>query len=275
MSVGLIGLGAMGRPMGHRLLRMGFRLTVLKGRDQDAARALGAAGAGVTEPPASALMPSSDVVLMALPGPAEVIECVTRPDGLLAAGKPGQVLVDLSTGSPAVSRRLAQECHEKAGVYFLDAGVTKQPPAAERGELSIMIGGAPEGLTRARPVLQALGKQLFYMGPPGSGHATKLLNNLLLNATRAAMLEASAVASRFGLAADCLQRVLCASSADSWSVREEGPQLLSGDDSMVRHNYRIPKDLSLLDDLASDLGIQLELPAALRRVMPLDSTSRR
>jgi len=169
--LGFIGVGAMGLPMARNLLRAGYPLAFCTRRDA-AAEALGAAGGGRVAD-ASAAAAAADVLLTCLPADAEITATLLGETGALAALRPGATIIELSTASPEIVRALA-EAGAPREIAILDAPVSVS--GAEAATLSIMVGGDAAILESHRPILTAIGQQLYHVGPVGMGKVFKLCN---------------------------------------------------------------------------------------------------
>jgi 2-hydroxy-3-oxopropionate reductase len=202
-NVGFIGLGVMGRPMAENLLTAGARLVVHnRSRPaQDALVARGAAGAQSPEEVAG----RADIIITMLADDDAVRSVVGG--GLLAAARPGSLIVDMSTVSPALSRELAARATER-DVRMLDAPVSGGDVGAREGTLSIMVGGGAADLERARPVLEVLGASIVHAGPAGAGQVVKACNQVLVAITIAGVSEALVLGSRLGVAPETILDVL-------------------------------------------------------------------
>ena len=187
-AVGLIGLGLMGRPMAANLLKAGFPLTVWN-RTGSRAEALVAQGARAAKTPREAAA-ASDVLITIVSDPPAIEQVLWGAEGALNGLRSGSVLVDSSTVTPALARRVAAACSER-NVEFVDAPVTGGTWGAEKGELVMMVGGAPETLARVEPILATLAKRWFHLGPHGAGQTVKLAMNLLLALEVDALAEAT------------------------------------------------------------------------------------
>ena len=193
-NVGLIGVGVMGRLIASRIRDAGHRLSAFDVSREALSRV---AGPGVTIAVSPATVAASaEVVLMSLPGPQQVAEVVNGPNGLLAAARPGTVLVDLSTVDPHTSELMAAAAAPK-GVGYLDAPVLGRP--ASVGEWSLPVGGDPETLTRCVDILKLFARNVFHIGPPGSGNKVKLLNQMMFSAINGMTAEMMAVAEKVGI----------------------------------------------------------------------------
>ena len=184
--------------------------------------------------------------------------------GALEGLRRGSVLVDSSTVSPALARRIAAACAER-GVEFLDAPVTGGTWGAEKGELAIMVGGPAETLARVEPVFGAMAKRWFHLGPNGAGQTVKLAMNLLLALEVDALAEALALATAGGVPGEKLVEVMQSSMGRAPVLDVKAPMLL-------QHNYPpsfplrlMHKDLTLALDLAKQLGVSLPVGTAATR----------
>jgi len=188
-TVGFIGLGLMGNPMAHNLLKAGFPLIVW---NRTAARAdtLVQGGAKLAATPRE-LAAQVDFLITIVSDPPAVEKVLWGADGALAGIRSGSMLIDSSTISPDLARRTAAACREK-GVGYLDSPVTGGTWGAEKGELVFMIGGQAETLEKARPVFEAMGKKFFHLGANGAGQIVKLAMNLILALEVEALAEALA-----------------------------------------------------------------------------------
>lgn len=217
VTVGLIGLGMMGRGIGSNLLRRGFALTVTAHRDRTGVDRLAGEGAAVVTGPA-AVAAGSEVVLLCLPGSPQVEEVVLGSEGLLTALRPGATVVDCSTSDPASTARIAAAVRQ-AGGRFADAPLARTPVEAEAGRLNTMVGAEPATLAAVRPVLEAFCENVFHVGPVGAGHKLKLVNNFLAMGQAALIAEAFAACRAVGVPLERLYEVVSAGGANSGIFR--------------------------------------------------------
>ena len=266
-TVSLIGLGLMGRPMGHNLLKAGFPLVVWN-RTASRADSLVAAGARLAASPKEAAA-AADVLITIVSDPPALEQVLWGSDeksgGAFAALKKGAIYIDSSTVSPALARRIA-EASTARGIRFLDAPVTGGTWGAEKGELLFMIGGSPDTLEAARPVISAMGKKIFHLGPHGAGQTIKLAMNLLLALEVDAFAESLALVTGAGLAGEKLVEVMQSSMARSGVLDVKAPVMLKGDFLPSFPLRLMHKDLSLALDLGNQLGVPLPATAAAREV---------
>jgi 3-hydroxyisobutyrate dehydrogenase len=249
-QVGFIGLGNMGGRMTRCLVRGGVAVI---GYDlvETAAAAAGAV-------PASApgdVVEATDVVLMSLPDSRAVEQVVLGDGGVLARCRPGQVVVDLSTAAPSSTRRLSTMLAER-GVGYLDAGISGGAAAADRGALTLMVGGGAETLAQVRPVLDHFSEKVFHVGESGAGHATKLLNNFLNAVSLAATAEVMVAARKAGLDLATVLDVLNASSGVSFATTNRFPHIIRGDylEGGLTNTLML-KDVTLYCEYVSSLGV--------------------
>ncbi len=260
-AVGLIGLGLMGRPMGMNLLKAGHPLTVWN-RTASRAEALVAAGAQLAASPKEAAA-ASDILFTIVSDPPALEEVVFGRDGALQGLRRGSTYIDSSTVSPALARKIAAVCAER-GVRFLDAPVTGGTWGAEKGELVFMVGGEAETLHAVEPVLGAMGKRFFHLGPHGAGQTIKLAMNMILALQVDALAEALALVTGAGLPGEKLIEVLQSTMARSGVLDVKAPVMLNGDYTPSFPLRLMHKDMGLALDLAAQLGISLPATAAAR-----------
>ncbi|HVB88533.1 MAG TPA: NAD(P)-dependent oxidoreductase [Candidatus Dormibacteraeota bacterium] len=273
-NVGLIGLGLMGKPMGQNLLRAGFPLTVwnrTKSRADDLVRAGATFAANPREVAAQ-----SDILITIVSDPVAVEEVIFGPSGKPGAGpsdsgkadsgalaglRPGSTLIDSSTVTPDLARRLASACAER-GVDFLDAPVTGGTWGAEKGELVFMIGGKPEVLDRVKPVLEAVGKRFFLLGPNGAGQTVKLGMNLLLALEVDALAESLALVTAAGVQPERLIEVMQSSMGRSPLLDVKAPLMLKNEYPASFPLRLMHKDVRLALELARSCGLVLPAGSA-------------
>lgn len=248
--IGFIGVGNMGGRICRRILDAGLPLT---GHDPDPAQLerydVPAAGS------IAAAMEGADVVLFSLPDSTVVEAVVLGDDGVLAHARTGQVIVDLSTASPFSTMKL-HDLLAARGAEYLDAGISGGAAAAETGTLAIMAGGSEAALESVRPVLDTFAAHVFHMGPSGTGHMAKLLNNFLNAVSLAATAEVMVAAKRGGLDLTRLLDVLNHSSGVNFATLNRFPKIVEGDYLEGGLTGRLmAKDVSLYLDLTQRLGV--------------------
>ncbi len=258
-TIGFIGLGLMGKPMAQNLLRAGFPLVVWN-RTKAKADDLVRGGAKLAADPREAAA-QADVLITIVSDPAALEEVLFGKNGALVSLRRGCTLVDSSTVSPDMARRVAAACAER-GVEFLDAPVTGGTWGAEKGELVFMVGGKAETLERVKPVLEAMGKRFILLGPNGAGQTVKLGMNLLLALQVDAFAEALALVTAAGVPADRLMEVLQSSMARSGVLDVKAPMMVKGEFPASFPLRLMHKDVRLALELAGELGVALPSGAA-------------
>lgn len=266
--VGFIGLGIMGRPMAKNLLKAGYPL-VVHNRSQGAVQELVGLGAKAAGSP-EAVAREVRIVILMLPNSPDVQRVVLGPQGLLAGARPGQIVVDMSTISPLVTRQVGTALAEK-GVRMLDAPVSGGEKGAIEGTLSIMVGGEPAVFQEVLPLFRAMGKTITHLGPLGAGGFTKLANQIVVAVNLTALAEALTLAAKAGLDIELTLKALGGGLAGSRCLEQKTPNYLAHE---YRPGFKIDlhyKDLGLIMEAARDLGVPLpttalvqELFAALR-----------
>jgi len=256
--IGFVGLGVMGEPMCRNVrVRGGYRVVAC---DLDQAPLDRLAPHGVEAvASASAVVRGSDIVMVSLPS-GRVLESVVRgKDGVLENIRAGQIFVDLGTSPVALTRSLAAQFAAR-GARYLDAPVARTRAAAEAGTLSVMVGGDIATFEELRPVIACFASEITHCGAVGAGQVTKILNNMVLFETVAALSEAYAIARRAGLDPGLLFDTLAKGSADSFALRNHGmkaiiPQAFPARAFSVEY---AKKDLAYALELAADTGVDAQ-----------------
>ncbi|MDE3053801.1 MAG: NAD(P)-dependent oxidoreductase [Gemmatimonadota bacterium] len=246
--VAFLGLGAIGRPMAQRVAAAGFELTVWNrtaGRAQAFATHVKSRAAAT---PAAAVR-GAGVVIACLPTSGDVASLLDGPDGVLAGIAPGALFVDCTSGDPAGSRRIAARLAER-GVGFLDAPVSGGTNGAEKGTLTVMVGGDAAALERARPVLESFGRKIVHCGDVGAGDAVKAMNNAMLAIHVWSTGECLAALARMGVDPKVALDVINASSGRSNTSENLFPE------RVLTRAYPRTFRLALLD---KDIGIAAQV----------------
>ncbi|MGB5985392.1 MAG: NAD(P)-dependent oxidoreductase [Desulfobacterales bacterium] len=250
--VGLIGFGVMGSEAGRKILEAGYPLYVYDVTESSTNRAH-EMGATIVQSP-SRLGASCAVIVMFLPGPGQVIDCVSGEDGILQALPNGATIIDHSTIDPGTTEAMAKLAATKK-VEYLDAPVLGRPSAV--GHWALPIGGAEEVIKRCRPILACYSANIMPVGKSGTGHKIKLLNQLMFSAINAMTAEMMAVANHIGIPTELLYDTIIGSKAGTVSnlFVELGR-------SITNENYDQPtfsvdllwKDLALALQMAKENG---------------------
>ena len=212
-------------------------------------------GAGEAGDPRE-LAKRSDVIITMVTDSPDVEEVLLGPSGVIAAARPGLVVIDMSTISPAVTRRIAGELGA-VGVDMLDAPVSGGEQGAEGGTLSIMVGGSEETFRLCRPLLEVLGTKIVHCGGSGAGQTVKLCNQIVVGLNNLAMCEALLFACRMGVSPATVMDVVAAGAGNSWAIRNLAPKILQRD---FRPGFKVvdqQKDLRLILDAAGSKRLPL------------------
>jgi 3-hydroxyisobutyrate dehydrogenase len=254
LRVGWIGVGVMGRHMCKHLMDGGHSANVFS-RTAAKCEELVTAGARLCASPREAAA-DADVVFTMVGAPSDVEAVTLGDDGVLAALRPGGVLVEMTTSTPSLAERIAVQA-SASGALALDAPVSGGDVGAKAGTLSIMCGGTEEAMARALPLLQLMGKSISHMGGPGAGQHTKMCNQILACNNMIGMTESLLYAHRAGLDVEGVIRAIGAGAAGSWAVNNLGPRVAARDFApgfMIEH---MAKDLGIACAEAERLGLRL------------------
>jgi 3-hydroxyisobutyrate dehydrogenase-like beta-hydroxyacid dehydrogenase len=250
--VGFAGLGIMGAGMARNLLRAGHAVGVY---NRTAAKAEPLVEAGATQASSpKELAEASQVVMLCVSDTPDVEALLFGDDGLAAGLRPGALVIDCSTVSPEATRTWAAQLAE-LDVDFVDAPVSGGSEGAQKGTLSIMVGGSTDAVERARPYLEAIGSTITHVGAVGAGQTCKLVNQILVVVNMLAVSEALVFAKAGGLDLEKTLAAVTGGAAGSWMLANRGPQVIADD---WRPGFTIDlqqKDLRLVLEAADSLGV--------------------
>jgi 3-hydroxyisobutyrate dehydrogenase len=254
MKVGYVGLGNMGGRLARRL-QVEHELAVYD-RDPAAVEKLVALGASACAT-AGEVASQSDVVMLCLPTSQHVRSVLFDADGVADAAKPGTLIVDQTTGDPAITRQIAAELAER-GIEFIDAPVSGGPMGADAGTIAIMVGASPEQYAVIDPVLRAISPNIFHAGEVGAGHVVKLANNMLSGVYRAVSLEALALAEKNGVDPERALDIILASSGRNFYLETfVRSHVLSGKLASGFTLGLLHKDVKLACQLGTESGVPM------------------
>jgi 3-hydroxyisobutyrate dehydrogenase-like beta-hydroxyacid dehydrogenase len=219
-KVAFIGLGVMGFPMAGHLKAKGYEVTVYN-RTGAKAEQWAQKHGGKSAPTPAAAAKDADFVMTMVGNDKDVEEVILGKDGVLAGMKKGAVLVDHTTASADVARKVYAAAKEK-GVAFIDAPVSGGQAGAENGKLTVMCGGDKEPFERAKPVMDSYGRAVTLLGPAGAGQLTKMVNQICIAGLVQALSEGIAFAEKAGLDADLVLDVISKGAAQSWQMENRG-----------------------------------------------------
>jgi len=264
MRVGFIGLGIMGSRQAANLVRAGHELRVFNRTRETAERWASEHAAEVADSPRAAADGADAVITMVVDGP-QVEAVLLGEDGAVAGARDGTLFIDCSTIAPEHARRLGATLRER-GHGFVDAPVTGSAPKAQDGTLTIMCGGEPADMERARPLLEAMGQLIVHAGEVGQGQAVKVISNSVTAVNCATLAQALVVGRRAGVDLDSLVEVMGAGSANSTMLQLKGRPMLTHDFSPLFKLEHMLKDVGLCLDEARAAGAPFPFAALAREL---------
>ena len=265
VAVGFAGLGRMGTPMARRVLEGGFPLTVWN-RSPEPLDALTSAGARAADTP-RALAEGSEIVITML-ADADALRAVLHgDDGILAGLGTGSIVIDTSTIGPTAAIEFAEAVSGR-GAEWIDSPVSGSTPVAEKGELTLMMGGERAAIDRAEPVLETLSQKRFHLGSAGAGAAMKLAINSVVAVLNEAVAEALVLAEQAGIPPEAAYDVLAGGAVGAPLVAYKRDAFLRPDETPVAFTVELMrKDLRLAFELADRLGVDLATVRAADEVL--------
>lgn len=262
--IGFIGLGIMGKPMARNLMKAGYPL-VVHNRSRGPVDELAAEGATPASSPRE-VAEKSDAVITIVPDAPDVEAVILGPGGVAEGVRPGMLVIDMSTSSPVLARRIAATLGEK-GVDVLDAPVSGGEIGAREGTLSIMVGGSARAFERALPILQAMGKNIVHVGDAGAGQVTKAANQIVVGMTIQAVAEALLLASKAGVDPARVRQALMGGFAQSRILELHGQRML---DRNFKPGFKARlhrKDLAIALSTAREYGVPLPGTAVVHELL--------
>jgi 2-hydroxy-3-oxopropionate reductase len=262
-TIGFIGLGIMGRPMAKNLLKAGYPL-VVHSRSRPPIDDVVAAGAKSAASPRE-VAGASEIIITMLPNSPDVELVALGKNGLIEGVRAGQILVDMSTISPIVSKKVGAALAAKR-VKMLDAPVSGGEQGAINAALSIMVGGDKDVFDTVLPIFQAMGKTITHLGPLGAGGFTKLANQIIVAVNLTALGEALTLAKKAGLDRELTLTALAGGLAGSKCLEQKRPNYVSGS---YKPGFKIDlhyKDLGLIMESARELGVPLPATATVQEL---------
>lgn len=257
-KIGFIGLGIMGKPMAHNLLKAGFQV-IVHNRHQEVTDELVVAGASPSAKPRD-IATSCDVLITMLPASPQVEEVLLGTDGVIEGAHVGLIVIDMSTISPIVTRTLANQLASR-GIAMLDAPVSGGDKGAIAGTLSIMVGGEEETFNRCMPIFQALGKTIVHVGGNGAGQVVKACNQIVVALIIEAVSEALVLGSRAGVDPAKILQVLNGGLAANRVIELRGASMLAHDFAPGGRIKTHHKDIGIILELGRIYGVSLPVTA--------------
>ena len=263
-TIGFIGLGVMGKPMARNLMKAGYPLVVYN-RSRAAVEELSKEGAQQTTS-AAQVAERAEVIVTMLPDSPDVEQVYSGESGVFAGANAGGLLIDMSTISPIVARRLAAEA-ETRNLDMLDAPVSGGEAGAIAANLSIMIGGTTAAVQRAMPIFEALGKNIVHIGAAGAGQVTKAANQMIVGTTIAVVSEALVLAAKAGVDPVKVRQALLGGFAQSKILEAHGQRMLERN---FKPGFRIrlhEKDTNIALATGSEYGVPLMVTGIVAQMM--------
>ena len=252
-KLGFIGLGVMGRSMARHLRNAGHEMFVYNRTRARADEVVGL-GAQWCDTPRDAAR-NADVVITMVGYPRDVEEIYFGNDGIIANARTNAVLIDMTTSTPALARRIADAAAAK-GLHSLDAPVSGGDIGAREARLTIMVGGDRAAFERALPIFQVMGKTISLMGGPGAGQHTKMCNQIAIAAGMLGVCEALAYARGAGIDQTAMINTISTGAAASWSLSNYGPRIIDGDFAPGFYVKHFIKDMEIALQAAREMGLE-------------------
>ena len=250
--IGFIGLGVMGKSMAAHLLKAGFEVLVYT-RTKEKASELLSQGAKWASAPKE-IAQKANVIISMVGYPSDVEEIYLGENGLIENGKQGTYLIDMTTSTPTLAVKIAEEA-KKRGMESLDAPVSGGDIGARDAKLTIMVGGSSEAFEAVRPIFDILGSNVVHQGPAGSGQHTKMCNQIAIASNMIGVTEAISYAKKAGLDPDRVLRSISSGSAGSWSLSNLVPRMIEGDFEPGFYIKHFIKDMKIALDEAERMGM--------------------
>lgn len=253
-TIGFIGLGVMGAPMAERLLNRFGELYVFN-RTKEKANKLIEKGAIWCDSPAE-LVKRCNLIFTIVGLPEDVQEVYLGKQGLVHHAEPGTILVDMTTSSPTLAKEISLQALER-GVTVLDAPVSGGEIGAQKGILSIMVGGNREAFEKVLPVLEVLGQNIVFQGPSGSGQHAKIVNQIVIAGTMLGMIEGLVYAKTANLDLDAVLKSISKGAAASWQLEHNAPKVIAKDYQPGFYIKHFIKDMNIAQEEARKIALDL------------------
>ncbi|MED0674321.1 NAD(P)-dependent oxidoreductase [Aneurinibacillus thermoaerophilus] len=251
-TIGFVGTGVMGRSMAGHLLKTGYPLLVYN-RTKAKAEELIAAGA-VWKDTVAELAQEADVIITMVGYPKDVEETYLGENGILPHAKPGTYVIDMTTSSPLLAKKIYEEAKKK-DIHALDAPVSGGDIGARQAKLAIMVGGEKEAFERMKPIFEQMGTNIVYQGEAGSGQHTKMCNQIAIASGMIGVCEAMVYAKRAGLDPENVLKSIATGAAGSWSLSNLAPRMLKGDFAPGFYIKHFIKDMGIALEAAEEMGM--------------------
>jgi 3-hydroxyisobutyrate dehydrogenase len=272
-KLGYLGLGMMGLPMGRRLVKAGYDVTVWN-RSPGKSAGLVEAGANFAANPGD-VADSASILFMCLTDAEAVEQVVFGPDGIATVPGGGKLIVDFSSIHPAAARSTAARLRMRNGMGWIDAPVSGGTMGAEEGSLAVMAGGDAADIERVRPYVLTMARRLTHMGPTGAGQTAKLCNQVIVGCAMAVLAEATRLAVNAGIDANRLPEALAGGFADSIPLQLFVPRMAQGIHSPpLGHIATMLKDLDTVIDVAQHTATPVPMAGLAAQLFRLSKAAR-
>jgi len=262
-KVAFIGMGTMGAPMAKNLMEAGFAVTVYnRTRERELPLAEGGAARAASPRLAAA---EADVIVTCVSDTPDVEAVLLGDEGVIHGARAGALVVDMSTISPSATRRMADRLAQKK-IRMIDAPVSGGSEGAQKGTLSIMVGGEAADVAEARPVLEAMGKAIVHVGAIGAGQVTKAINQIVIAGTYQGVAEGMALGLKAGLDMDKVLEAIGGGAAGSWGLSNRAPFMIRNDYPLGFRLKLHRKDLDIALEVARELGVTLPVAAYVEQI---------
>ncbi|BDH60959.1 3-hydroxyisobutyrate dehydrogenase [Lysinibacillus sp. PLM2] len=253
-KIAFIGTGVMGTSIVKHLLNKNYEVTIYT-RTKSKASTLIELGAKWAETPMEASV-DKDVIFTMVGFPQDVEQVYCGDNGIFQTAKKGAIVVDLTTSEPTLAKKIYQIAKEKE-IYSLDAPVSGGDIGAQKGILSIMIGGDKEVFDKMLPIFEVFGENIVYQGEAGNGQHTKMCNQLLIATNMIGVCESISYGLKAGLDLEKVLQSISSGAAGSWSLSNLGPKMLKGDFEPGFYIKHFIKDMKIAIDEADRMGLDL------------------
>jgi 3-hydroxyisobutyrate dehydrogenase len=252
--LGFIGTGVMGKSMALNLMKAGYRVLVYN-RTRSKAEDLIKQGA-LWKDTVADVAKEANVIITMVGYPRDVEEVYLGEKGIINNAKPGSYLIDMTTSSPMLAKRIYNAAKDK-GLYALDAPVSGGDIGAREARLSIMVGGDPETFEAVKPIFEAMGKNIVLQGGPGAGQYTKMCNQIAIASGMIGVSEAIAYAKKAGLDPVTVLKSIESGAAGSWSLSNLAPRMIKADFAPGFYIKHFIKDMKIALESAKEMGLKM------------------
>jgi 3-hydroxyisobutyrate dehydrogenase len=263
MKVSFIGMGTMGTAMALNIIKAGHEVTV-HNRSREKEEPVAKAGARRAGSPKEASQ-EADIIITCVSDTPDVEGVVLGENGVIHGAQTGAIVVDMSTISPSATRRMAAQLTRK-GIRMLDAPVSGGSEGAQKGTLTIMVGGEAEDLAKAMPVLSAMGKSITHVGPSGAGQFTKAINQVIISGVYLAVAEGMTLGLKAGLDMEKVVQALAGGAAGSWVLNFRSGNMIKNEYPLGFRVRLHRKDLGIALESAKEMGVFLPCTALVEQI---------